>query len=274
MLTEKIIENSLNLINQYCPNLLIYLRKEEFISFLSKAIEHTENHNGGTPDNSFIVTFFKLVEEVRFNKSFTIRYEFSYFNHLLGEFSKYENKKEFRNLIRAVLFNFRSNNFHHILGEIAACLDLSLKLTFNKYEQTLTNNKSVDFEFFNINNDIIYIDVLTIDYNKAKYERENFETFLHNRLKAKFESKTENLDLNIKKKFFVYPILSGFTIEIIKEQSDYLIFLKDSILEKDGFQTFPPRVFGSIQGTFFNLFYIDEIIDPEKIKKRYRKHMI
>lgn len=267
MLTKTMIENSIGLIKLYFPNLFIYLNEKKFITFLSKAIEHTKKIDGGTPNNNFIVTFFKLIEEHKSNKSKDIRNEFGYFNYLLGEFAKYGNKKEFKNLLLGVLYNFESNNFHHTLGEIGACLDLSLKNTFQKYERILDNGKSIDFEFANDIGETLYIDVLTIDYDKKRYEKENFKAFLDNRLKVKFENKSKNLGSEIKSKIFVFPILSGFTIDIIKEQSEYLKNVSNSTIEKEGFQTFPPRAFGNVQGTFFILFTIDQIIDPEEIKK-------
>ena len=110
--------------------------------------------------------------------------------------------------------------------------------------------------------------------NKDRYEKENFKTFFDGRLRVKFENKSKDLDSATKKKIFVYPILSGCTTEIIKEQSEYLKNVSSSTIEKDGFQTFPPRAFGNVQGTFFSLFTIDEIIDPELIKKNYSQHSI
>lgn len=266
------IENSIGLINKYCPNLFLFINEKEFKTFLSKAIEHTEKNNDGTPNNNFIVTFFKLINEHKSNQSNEIRNEFAYFNYLLGEFAIYENKKEFKNLLLGVLYNFKSNNFHHTLGEIAVCLDLSLKHKFEKYERILENQKSLDFEFINANGKSILIDVLTIDYNKDKYEKEKFKDFLDGRLRAKFEDKSKDLDLDTKNVIFVFPILSGCTIEIIREQSEYLKNVSNSTIEKDGFQTFPPRVFGNAQGTFFSLFKIDEIINPEIIRNKYSQY--
>jgi len=274
MLTKTLIENSIGLIKLYCPNLFIYLNEKEFITFLSKAIEYTQKYGGGSPNNNFIVTFFKLLEEHKSNKSKDIRNEFGYFNHLLGEFAKYGNEKEFKNLILGALYNFQKNNFHHTFGEIAVCLDLCLKYSFKRYERELENGSSIDFEYVNDKGKTILIDVYTIDYNKEKYEKENFKVFLDRRLRVKFEEKSKGMDADIKRKIFVFPILSGFTIDIIKEQSEYLKKVSFSTIEKDGFQTFPPRAFGSVQGTFFSLFTIDEIIDNEKIKKKYSTHGI
>lgn len=268
------IEKSIGLIKTYCPNLFLFLNEREFTTFLSKAIELTEKNNGRTPNNNFIVTFFKLLNEHKSNKSNEIRNEFGYFNYLLGEFAKYENKKEFKNLLLGVLYNFKSNNFHHTLGEIAVCLDLSLKHKFEKYERILDNQKSIDFEFIDGNGESMLIDVLTIDYKKERYEKEKFKAFLDGRLRVKLEDKSKDLDSDTKNKIFVFPVLSGLTIEIVKEQSEYLKNVSNSTIEKDGFQIFPPRAFGSVQGTFFSLFTIDEIIDPEIIKKNYSQHLV
>ena len=116
------------------------------------------------------------------------------------------------------------------------------------------------------------IDVLTIDYNKDKYEKEKFKAFFDGRLRVKFENKSKDLDSDMKNKIFIFPILSGCTTEIITEQSEYLKNVSSSTIEKDGFQTFPPRAFGNVQGTFFSLFTIDEIINPEIIRKNYSQH--
>jgi len=273
MLTTTIIKNSIGLIHKYCPNLFLYITEKEFITFLSKAFEYTKNNGSGASYNNFIGTFFKLLEEHKFNNTYAIRNEFGYFNHLFGQFQKYGNKREFKNLLIGVLYNFKSNNFHHTLGEIAVCLDLCKNYDFKKYERILKNNSSIDFEFID-NGEIILFDAYTIDFKKEKYEKGKFKKFLDYRLKIKFEDKTSNLDLETKRKVFVYPILSGFTAEIIKEQSEYLKIISNSTIEKEGFQTFSPRIFGNVQGTFFNLFTIDEIIDPEKIRKNYSQHSV
>lgn len=262
------IQNSIGLIKLYFPNLFKYLSEKEFTTFLSKAYIHTQKFNGGTSNNNFIVTFFKLIEEHKINQSNDIRNEFGYFNYLLGEFTKYSNQKEFRNLLLSVLYNFEINNFHHTLGEIAVCLDLSQHGNFQKYERTLDNGKSVDFEFLSNEGKIVYVDVVTIDYNKRRYEKEKFQDFFDNdRLKVKFNSKSKNLDKETKRKIFIFPILSGFTIEIIKEQSEYLKNISNSTIEKNSYQSFAPRAFGNVQGTFFSLFSIEQIINHEEIKK-------
>ena len=269
MLTKTMIENSLGLITMYFPNLFLYINESEFTIFLSRAIEHTEKNGGGLPNNNFTVTFFQLLKEHKSDNTNEIRNEFAYFNYLLGKFKHYGNKREFKNLLIGVLYNFESNNFHHTLGEIAVCLDLCLKYTFKKYERILKNNSSIDFEFTGENGDIILVDAYTIEFNKQRYEKDRFKIFLDHRLKVKFQDKTKELDLETKRNVFVFPILSGFTIDIIKEQSEYLKKVSNSTIEKNGFQTFPPRAFGNVQGTFFSLFTIDEIIDPEKIRKNY-----
>lgn len=272
MLTKTMIKNSIGLINIYCPNLFLYISESEFSTFISKAIDHTEKNGGGTPNNNFIVTFFQLLKEHKYDNTNEIRSEFAYFNHLLGKFQQYGNKREFKNLIISVLYNFESNNFHHTLGEIAVCLDLCLKYTFIKYESILENKSSIDFEFKNEKGERILIEAYTIEFNKHKYQKDKFKSFLDHRLKTKSQDKTKNLDFKAIRNIFIFPILSGFTIEIIKEQSEYLKKVSNSTIGRNGFQTFSPRVFGNVQGTFFSFFTIDEIIDPEKIKENYSQH--
>ena len=93
------IKNSIVLMRSYCPNLFLFLKEKEFTKFLFKAFEHIEKNNGRRPNNSFILSFFKLLKEHKSNESEEIRNEFAYFNYLLGEFDKYGNKKEFQNLL-------------------------------------------------------------------------------------------------------------------------------------------------------------------------------
>jgi len=261
------IDNSIGMIKRYLPNLFEYLSEKEFEVFINKAFEHTGKFNGGTPNNNFIVTFFKLIEEHKSNKSNDIRNEFDYFNYLLGEFLKYNNQKEFKNLLLGCLYNFERNNFHHSLGEIAVCLNLSEQAEFIKYEQTLSNGKSIDLVFSKKEEEKIYVDVVTIDYDKSRYEKDHFESFLDKRIKDKFESKAIDLVIEQKKEIYVFPILSGFTNEIIKEQAEYLININNSTLEKNNYQSYSPRAFGNIQGTFFSLFSIEQIVNPELMKK-------
>lgn len=267
MITKTMIDNSIGMIKLYLPNLFNYLTKKEFETFITKAICHTEKFNGGTPNNNFIVTFFKLIEEHRTNKSNDIRNEFGYFNYLLGEFSKYSNQKEFKSLLLGALYNFERNNFHHSLGEIGVCLDLNQQADFLKYEQTLTNGKSIDFVFSTNEGKTIYVDVVTIDYDKSRYEKDKFESFLNKRIADKFKSKSIGLDTELQKEIYVFPILSGFTNEIIKEQAEYLLNINNSTLEENEYQSFSPKAFGNLQGTFFSLFSIEQIEKPELIKK-------
>jgi|GEM_PF-3489063 len=274
MLTRTMIKNSIFLFKTYCPNLFLYLTEKEFETFLSKAFKHTTENNNGTPNNNFIVTFFELLREHRYNHSQIIKSEFRYFNYLLGEFKNYSNAKEFKNLLKGALYNFKQSNFHHALGEIAACLDFSSKYEFKKYEKSVGIKKSIDLEFQTDEKEFLLIEVFTIDFDKTRYESEKFKKYFDGKLKDKFESKTMDLDLTLKRKISLFPILSGFTVEIIREQSHYLKTICNSTFDSEGFQTYVPKAFGNIQGTFFNLFTIDEIIDPELIKKNYSQHAV
>ena len=204
-----------------------------------------------------------LVEEINDNKSEDMRNLFGYYNFLLGKFNVKGNNKKFKELINASLNNFSADNFKHILGEIAACEDISSKAEFVKYEKTFENKKSLDFHFKNGNDDF-YIDVVNIDFNATKYEKENFKKFLNRRLLQKFEDKSINLNDELKNQIIIYPILHGFTVEIVKEQEEYLKSIHLAKYHKNGFQCFEPRLFGNIQKTFFNLFSIDQIVNFEK----------
>lgn len=264
MLTEQMVKNGINIMNIYIPNLFLFLKEKDIENFLRKSHKHTGGI--GTANNNFIVTFFMLIEEISENKSKIIRNEFGYFNFLLGKFNEIGNNKKFKELINASLNNFSSNNFKHILGEIAACVDITAKGDFVQYEKILENGKSLDFHFRKEKLDF-YIDVVNIDFDAKKYEKENFQKFLDRRLKQKFEDKSINLSNELKTQIIIYPILYGFTLEIVKEQEEYLKSIHLSKYHKNGFQSFEPRSFGNIQGTFFNLFSIDEIVNFEKYYK-------
>lgn len=264
MINKTIIANGVGLMKVYLPNLFLYISEKEFELFLQKAHQHSTKNGGGTPNNNFLATFFMLVDEHYTNNSNDIRNEFGYFNFLLGEFQKFENGKKFKSLILAAIYNFKSSSFKHILGEIAACIDLSIKADFVQYEKVLDNGKSIDFHFKHSQNQDFYIDVVNIDFNIEKYEKENFKKFLDGRLLQKFEDKSANLDNHVKNQIIIYPILYGFTPEIIKDQEDYLKLIHLTRYPTAGFQSFDPKLFGNIQGTFFNLFSIDQIVNSKK----------
>ncbi|MFW0739928.1 hypothetical protein [Flavobacterium sp. T12S277] len=266
MINDTIIKNGIGLMKMYLPNLFEYISEKEFEQFLRKSYNHSEEHGGGTPNNNFLVTFFKLIEEHYINTSSDIRNEFGYFNFLLDKFLEFGNNKNFKSLILAALNNFKSSNFKHVLGEIAACVDLSSKANFLKYEKVLDNGKSIDFHFEKQKHNF-YVDVVSFDFDIKKYEKENFKKFLDGRLLQKFESKSTNLNNKIKEHIVIYPILYGFTVKIIKEQEEYLKSIHLTRYLKNGFQSFEPKCFGNIQGTFFNLFSIDQIVNFEKYYK-------
>lgn len=273
MINDTMIANGIGLVKTYLPNLFEYISEKDFEQYLRKSYNYSEENGGGTPYNNFLVTFFKLIEEHYTNSSFEIREEFGYFNFLLGKFKEFGNPKNFRSLILSTLNNFKSNNFKHVLGEIAACVNISNKANFVKYETVFDNGKSIDFHFEMEKQDF-YIDVVSFDFNSKKYEKEKFKKFLDGRLLQKFEYKSKKLSDDLKKRIVIYPILYGFTIEIIKEQEEYLKSIHLARFDKIGFQSFEPKCFGNIQGTFFNLFSIDEIVNFEKYYKSNNKSQI
>ena len=264
MISNTMISNGIGLMKEYLPNLFLYISEKEFEQFLRKSYEHSEKNGGGTPNNNFLVTFFKLIEEHYKNTSNDIRNEFGYFNFLLGKFQEFGQNKDFKSLINSTLTNFKSSNFKHVLGEAAACVDLCSKAKFVKYENVLENRKSLDFQFLFEEKYTFYIDVVNFDFDINKYEKENFEKFLNGRLLQKFNDKTEGLKNDLKEKVIIYPILYAFTVEIVKEQEEYLKSINLSKVNTKGFQSFEPKFFGNIQGTFFNLFSVDQIVNSEK----------
>ncbi len=259
------------LMKHYLPNLFHYLTENEFQELLNQLYQHSLRSDSPITVRGFGSSFFKLIEELRTNEGNQVKNEFKYFNYLLGEFLKFGNHKEFKNLLRGHLFNLKVNNFHHALGEVAICLELVQMSQLIKYEFPLPNGNNADFEF-SLNEDCsVYIDVYTIDYKKSKYEKQNFEKFLDKRIFDKYHSKTQGLSQELKRKIYVYPILSGFSPEIIKEQGDYLYDICNSSLERNNYQSFSPKAFGNIQGTFFNLFSLEEIMNPDLIIAKYGK---
>ena len=260
MLTKTMIENSKNIFQLYIPNLLSLLTENEFLSFLEKSYSFTVINDGKTAKGNFLATFFMLVEEVAKNESEVIRYEMGYFNHLLGEFAKIEKNKEFKNLVLAVINNFETNDFKNILGEIAVCLVLSNSAELIKYESVQSNNKSIDFEFKDVDGNLFLVEVLNIEYNTPKYEKgDPFEKFICGRLENKFNDKSTDLSDFDKKRLMIFPIIHGFTIEIVNENKLFLTTINEKRFPKDAFNSFNPMSFASVQGTYFSLFTMEEI---------------
>lgn len=267
MLSKTSISNGISLLKSYCPNLFEFITEKDFGSFLRRSYNHTMEHGGGTPNNNFIVTFFELLKEHSLNHSTEIRSEFCYFNFLLGEFLKITNPKKFKDLVKGSLLNLETNNFKHSLGEAAACVELCQLFNFVKYEITLENGKSVDLHFQRKGQHDLYVEVYNIEINEEKYEKHNFQSFLNGRLLEKFISKSTELSKDRKKQIIIYPILNGISVDIVKEQEFYLKSLNLYKLTDYGFQSFEPKCFGNIQGlqgTIFNLFSIDQIVNPRK----------
>lgn len=260
MLNQTIIENSKKLFQLYIPNLLSLLTENEFLSFIEKSYTFTILNDGKTANGNFIATFLMLVEEVAKNESQEIRNELGYFNYLLGEFAKIEKNKEFKNLVLAVINNFEKNDFKNVLGEIAVCLVLSNKAELLKYESVQQNNKSIDFEFKDVDGDTFLVEVLNIEYNSTKYEKGNpFEKFICGRLETKFNEKSIALNDNDKNRIWIFPIIHGFSIEIVRENILFLTTINKKCFPKDKFNSFNPMCFAKVQGTHFNLFTMEEI---------------
>ena len=265
MITETMINNGTTLLRTYIPWLFSFLSEKDIEIFFKKA--YTQTNGIGTSNNNFIATFFMLLDEVRENKSNEIRNEFAYYNFLLSKFIETGDCKKFKDLIASTLYNFSANNFKHVLGEIAACLDLSQQNNFIKYEAPFSNEKCIDFQFEVGSKGNIFIEVYNIDFDCSRYEAKKFSIFLNGRLKKKYEDKTKDLPIEDKIKIYIYPILFEISNDIVKEQEYYLKSLVNSSIETNGFQTIEPKSFGNIQGTFFKLFSIDEIVNPKKYFK-------
>jgi hypothetical protein len=248
----------------YIPNLLSLLSESEFLSFLEKSYSFSVLNDGKTRNCNFLATFLMLVEEVAKNDSEEMRNEFGFFNYLLGEFAKIQKNKEFKNLVLSVINNFDKNDFKNVLGEIAVCLILSNKSELLKYERILENNKSIDFEFKDINGEVFLVDVINIEYNSAKYEKgKPFEKFICGRLDAKFNEKSINLNEDKKNRLFIFPIIHGLTIDIVRENETFLTTIYKKRFPKDGVNSFNPMSFAKVQGTYFSLFTMEEIVVGE-----------
>lgn len=260
MLNETIIENFKKNFQMYIPNLLSLLTENEFLNFIEKSSTFTVLNDGKTANRNFLATFLMLVEEVAKNESQEIRNELGYFNFLLGEFAKIKKNKEFKNLVLGVVNNFEKNDFKNVLGEIAVCLVLSNKAKLLKYESVQQNNRSIDFEFKDTDGNTFLVDVLNIDYNSAKYEKGNpFEKFICGRLEKKFNEKSEYLSDQDKNRMLIFPVIHGFSIEIVRENILFLITINEKRFPKDGFSSFNPMSFAKVQGTYFSLFTMEEI---------------
>jgi hypothetical protein len=113
----------------------------------------------------------------------------------------------------------------------------------------------------------IYVEYLVLD-EEGYYIDDKKEGVWKESRADKFRNKTIKLvDKELQKDIYIYPILWGFTTEIIKEQAEYLINISNSTLEQNDFQSFAPKAFGNIQGTFFNLFSIEQIVNPDLMKQ-------
>ncbi|MFV8336030.1 hypothetical protein ACNQF7_08065 [Flavobacterium sp. RSP29] len=200
------------------------------------------------------------MEEVAKNESQEMRNELGYFNFLLGEFAKIKKNKEFKNLVLSVVNNFEKNDFKNVLGEIAVCLVLSNNSELLKYERVQQNNKSMDFEFKDVDGNTFLVEVLNIEYKSDKYEKGTpFEKFICGRLETKFNEKSLDLDDNDKDKMFIFPIIHGLSIEIVRENILFLTTINKKRFPKDRFNSFNPMAFAKVQGTYFSIFTMEEI---------------
>ena len=142
-------KNSINLLKTYLPNLFIYLTESDIELFVDKSILYTNKLNFTELKGSFLASFFLLLREHKENQQSITRKEFGYMNHLIGKFAQVNPKsKHFIDLLKATIYNFEEHSFLNAMGEIAACLTImDYPCIFSKYEETLSNGKSVDFKF-------------------------------------------------------------------------------------------------------------------------------
>lgn len=255
---------SISLLKYYLPNIFLYVTETQFIEILHKAENYTKQNEFKEPDANFIIMLTKLLDEIQRNNDRTIRKEFHYFNNLLGDFQENRNNKNFKNFLKATLSNFKVNNFHHVLAEIAVCLQLSLSYRFLCYEANPTgkeNSPTIDFKFQKPYGDLIYIEVLNIDYNHKKYEKHSFEYFINQRISSKFSEKCRAFEQNSKKYLFIQPIIHDLPLNIIKEQKYVLTNIKNSTEENQGYRAFNPKFFASIKNSGYGIFEAEEILN-------------
>lgn len=261
-------QNTLGILKMYIPNLFIYLTEIEIKAFIDKAILSTKE-DVTIMNGNFLISFFILVKEHKENKSSIIRNEFGYMNYLLGKFNEVNpNSRAFKNLVLAVVYDFKQNGFLNALGEISACLTmLDYGCEFSHYEKSLSNGKTIDFEFTKNNGGKILVDVVTVHFDSTKYENPNgLKTLLCKRISDKFNRKTCGLSDIEKKDIYIFPILSGFTIDIIKENKLFLNNIDEACEAK--FNCFQGHIFGNLDSEYFDLFTTDEIIKLNNRSKR------
>lgn len=264
MAFTKITNECIAIIKLYCPNLLEFISEKEFGEFVRKSINNTSK-NGNS--YNFSLTFFHLVKEHATNESKIIRTQFKYINYILGKFLKLGKNKAFKDLLIGVMVNFKQSNFKNILGEIGAAVTLSAILKLNKYERSLPNRKTIDFEFVDKTNKIIWIEVLNIEFDSKRYDNPQlFQKFICHRLQQKFNDKTLNLEDMEKAKLYIFPVLHGFTEEIIHENADFLNNFYKRDFKEIGFNSCIPRVFIKIQDTYFDFFTTKQITNPSSTK--------
>ncbi|MFS4467531.1 hypothetical protein [Maribacter sp. 2210JD10-5] len=263
-------QNTLSILKTYVPNLLIYLSETEIESFIDKSLDFTNGKEVAKMNGNFLVSFFLLVREHKENKSSVIRNEFEYMNYLLGKFNEVNpNSRAFKNFLIAVIYDFRQNGFLHALGEISACLTLlDYDCKFSTYEKKITNGKSIDFEFIKKDGNPILFDVVTINFDSSKYENpKGLQSLVCKRISDKFNNKTDSLEESDKENIYIFPIFSGLTIDIIKENKMFLNNI-DSDVCPSKFNCFEAHIFANLDSQYFNLFTTNEIIELDKKKAK------
>lgn len=216
------IQNTKNILELYCPNLLFYINDKD----IKKLIERSYNQSLKNKDEAiegFMKVIFMLIIEYKENKATNIRKEFWYFNYLLGKALEIlGDSKAFKELIISLLLNLKTNNFINGLSEIAVlvdCIDRE-NLSLLHYEFVLSNGKSIDLQLIDSDNNDFYIEILNIFFNNSKYESSNkFIAFIEKRLQDKFLDKTKGLNNSYTKKVYIAIVIHGLTTEIILENN-------------------------------------------------------
>ncbi len=202
-------KNGVAIIKKYIPNLFFYLTEREVESFIEKGYKFTSTIKEGTPLNNFLGLFLQLVmSHAGQGSHITIR-EFGIFNLLIGEFyATIGENRSFKNLLLGNINDFKQNNFLNSLSEIAALIELTKHHSFNEYEASLQNGKSIDFHLKDLKTGkSIFVDVVSIYFDPSRYEnKKGFKKFIKHRIHSKYNSKVQGLKKLRKSNIYIFPI--------------------------------------------------------------------
>jgi len=258
MMDNLIIKNNVYLLlEKHLPNILHFIDQKDINQFVDRAGKFIKLNDGKKKPRNFLSFILDLLQKEK--KRDPNLKEVEYYNYLLGKMQEIiPNSNEFGNLIRSVIFNFSTNNFHNFIAEVGALLELSEKYKFIEYEVNLPNGKQADLLLYDSDGTELYVDIVTIHFDSMNYvNQEEFEKLINNKIIDKFQKTTKGIPKERRSNIYIFPVIQGLTPKILKSNIDYFDTFKEK-MKNDQYNSFSPHFFGSIQGTFFTLFSIQK----------------